>query len=81
MKKRTAETFPGREEDTGPIGGLEGPMAEGTGRPSAELTSTVLRVVPPVVEVDLRRAGDHQLQLSGVEHRHQPRVHHLEGIK
>ena len=42
-------------------------------------TSSVLRVVPPVRQVDLRRPCDHQLQLAGIEHGHQPRIHHLVG--
>ena len=41
------------------------------------LTSSVLCVVPPVVQVDLGCSCDDQFQLSGIKHRHQPRVHHL----
>lgn len=45
--------------------------------PAASRTPSVLGVVSPVGQVDLRRAGDDQLQLPGVEHRHQSHVHHL----
>lgn len=44
---------------------------------AASRTSSVLRVVSPVCQVDLCRARDHQLQLPSVEHRHQPHIHHL----
>lgn len=41
-------------------------------------TSSILRVVPPVRQVNLSCARDDQLQLPGVKYRHQPGVHHLE---
>lgn len=41
-------------------------------------TSSILRVVPPVRQVNLSCACDDQLQLPGVKYRHQPGVHHLE---
>ena len=39
---------------------------------SRSLTSPVLGVVPPVGQVNLRRASNHQLQLPGIEHGDQP---------
>ena len=40
-------------------------------------TSSVLCVVPPVRQVDLCSACNHQLQLPGIKHWHQSHIHHL----
>lgn len=42
------------------------------------LTSPVLGVIPPVVQVDFGSTSNHQLQLPCIKHGDEPRVNHLE---